>query len=203
MSHDAKPELTGVPRTRTGAVQRLQFRLLDLMLAMFVIAIGCAAIRWLGSVWLVPISLAGLSAVNLALAIRRQSNWRMLRLGHWHFASWLALAAVATGLAVRGCLDYNVVAGSDKTPAHIVQISTAVLAGPLVGPVANPGAGEYPQARTWAAILFTVLFLATSPFLFVRRIVPFAVALICWIIFLAATIVWFFGAMISLGVFLS
>lgn len=56
---------------------------------------------------------------------------------------------------------------------------------------------------TWTAILFAVLFLAVSPFLFVRRIVPLAVALICWIAFLAATILWFFGAMISLAVFLS
>jgi len=173
------------------------------MLAMLAIAICCAAIRWLGSVWLVPVTLAGLSAVSLAVAVGRGSNWRMLKLGNWHFASWLALAAAATGLAVRGCLDYNVVAGTDKTPAHIVQISVAVLAGPMVGPVANPGAGEYPQAWTLTVILFAVLFLAASPFLFVRRIVPIAVALTCWITFLAATILWFLGAMISLSVFLS
>jgi hypothetical protein len=127
----------------------------------------------------------------------------MLRLGHWHVASWSALASAATAFAVHGCLDYNVVAGTDKTPAHIVQISAAVLAGPMVGPVANPGAGEFPQARTWTAILFAVLFLATGPFVFVRKIVPIAVALICWIAFLAATVLWFVGAMISLGVFLS
>jgi len=113
------------------------------------------------------------------------------------------LAAVATGLAVFGCLDFNAIAGTNKTPRHIVQISAAVLAGPMVGPVANPGAGEYPQARTWTAILFAVVFLAASPFLFLRRIVPLAVVLICWTEFLAATILWFLGAMISLGVFLS
>lgn len=199
-------ELTAVPQPTTrrgGVAHRPQFSLSALMLAMLVIGIGCAAIRWLGSVWLVPISLAGLSAVNLALAICRGSNWRMLGLGHWHFASWLALATAATALAVHGCLDYNVVAGTDKTPAHIVQISAAVLAGPMVGPVANAGAGEYPQAWTWTVILFAVQFLAASPFLFVRRIVPFAVALICWTAFLAATTLWFFGAMISLAVFLS
>jgi hypothetical protein len=203
MTPDAKSKLSGLPQTRANATPRLQFPLSALLLAMLAVAIGCAAIRWFGSVWLVPISLAGQSAVHLALAIRRGSSWRMLRLGHWHFASWLALAAVATGLAVHGCLDYNVVAGTDKTPAHIVQISAAVLAGPMVGPVANPGAGEYPQAWTWAAILFAVLLLAASPFLLVRRIVPTAVALICWIVFLAATVLWFFGAMISLAVFLS
>jgi hypothetical protein len=202
-----KPELTAVPLSRTGtragAAHRLQFSLVALMLATLVFGITCAAIRWLGSVWFVPLSLAGISAANLVLAVRRGSNWRMLKLGHWHFAIWLALAAAASGLAVCGCLVYNLVAGTDKTPGHIVQISAAVLAGPMVGPVANPGAGEYPQARTWTATLFTALVLAASPFLFVRRIVPLAVALICWTAFLAATILWFFGAMISLGVFLS
>lgn len=173
------------------------------MLAMLVIGIGCAVIRWLGTVWFVPLGLAGLSAANLLLAVRRGQNWRMLKLGHWHFAIWLAWAAAASSLAVHGCLDYNTIAGTDKTPGHIVQISAALLAGPMVGPVANPAAGETPQAWRWTAILFTILFMATCLFLFVRRIVPLAIALLCWMTFLAATILWFFGAIISLGVFLS
>lgn len=127
----------------------------------------------------------------------------MLKLGPWHLAIWLALAAAASGLAVHACLGYNSVAGTDKTSGHMVQISAAMLAGPLVGPVANPGAGERPQARTWTAILFTIWIMAASPFLFVRRIVPAAVALICWLAFVAATLLWFFGALVSLGVFLS
>ena len=118
-------------------------------------------------------------------------------------AGRLGLAAAASGMAVRGCQDYKVVAGTDKTPGHIVRISAAVLAGPLVGPIANPGAGEAPQARRWTAILFAVLLISAGPFLFVRRAVPLAIALICWMGFVAASILWFSGAMISLGVFLS
>ena len=200
-------ELTTLPQARANAragdAPKLQFSVSALMLAMLVIGIGCASIRWFGSVWLVPFGLAGLSAANLFLAVRRRSNWRMLKLGHWHLAIWLALAASASGLAVRGCLDYNSVAGTDKTPGHIVQISAAVLAGPLVGPVANSAAGKLPEAWRWTAILFTILLMTAVPFVFVRQIVPRAIAVMCWMAFVAATILWFFGAMISLGFYLS
>ena len=184
-------------------MRKLQFSLSALMLVMACVGIACAMIRLLGFVWLVPLGLAGLSAVSLALAVRSRSDWRMLKLGYWPCAVWLGLGAAASGMAVSGCLDYNAVAGTDKTPGHIVPISAAVLAGPLVGPIANAAAGESPQAWTWTAILFTVLIVAAGPFLFVRRIVPVPVALICWMVFVAASILWFFGAMISLGVFLS
>jgi hypothetical protein len=203
MSRADESQLTGIPPSEMRAEQRAQFSLSTLLLVTLVIATGCGAVRWLGSVWMMSVILAGSSAASLALAIRQRSNWRKLKLGYWHLATWLALAAVATGLAVRGCLDYNVVAGTDKTPAHIVQISAAVLAGPMVGPVANPGAGEYRQAWTWTAILLTVQLVAVSPFLIVRRFAPWPIALICWAAFLAATLLWFFGAMVSLGVFLS
>lgn len=207
MSRATKSELTTVIETqagsRAGNVQRMQFSLLALTLAVAFIGMGCAAIRLLGLVWLVPFCLAGISAASIVLAVRRGSDWRMLKLGCWHLAIWSGLAAAATGMAVRGCQDYNAIAGTDKTPEHIVQISAAVLGGPLVGPIANPGAGEAPQAWRWMAILFTILLLSAGPFLFVRRAVPLAVASICWLAFVAASVLWFFGAMISLGVFLS
>ncbi|MHB8969946.1 MAG: hypothetical protein ACYC3X_05035 [Pirellulaceae bacterium] len=44
---------------------------------------------------------------------------------------------------------------------------------------------------------------AVAPALFVRRLVTWPVALICWLAFVAATLLWFYGAMISLMVFLS
>jgi hypothetical protein len=84
-----------------------------------------------------------------------------------------------------------------------VRISLAVLAGPMVGPVANSAAGEASQARRWTAILFAVLCLANAPFVFVRRPVPISIALVCWTGFVGASILWFAGSMISLGVFLS
>ena len=173
------------------------------MLAVLATAVACAALRWLGSVWLIPLVLAGLSAASLAIAVRRRSNWKLLKLGYWHLVIWTALGSAASGLTVRGCLDYNTVAGTDKTHEHIARISAAALAGPLVGPVANPAAGETPMARKWTAILFSVMLVTAGPFLLVRRMVHWAVALFCWLAFIAATILWFFGAMISLGFFLS
>jgi hypothetical protein len=59
------------------------------------------------------------------------------------------------------------------------------------------------MARRWAAILFGVVLVAAGPFLLVRRMVHWAVALPCWLAVVAAMILWFFGAMISLGFFLS
>lgn len=147
--------------------------------------------------------LAGLSVGNLLMALRWDSNWRMLKPGYWHLVIWLGLGATSSGMAVNGCLTYNEIAGTDKTPEHISRISAAVLAGPMVGPVANPAAGETPMARTWTAILFAVLLVAAGPFLFVRRLVHWSIALISWTAFVAATILWYFGAMISLGMFLS
>lgn len=199
---DMRPEdgrMSSPPKDK----QKIQFSLSTLLWAMFLVATFLAALRWLGTVWVIPISLASISCANLALAIQRRSHWRRLTLGHWPVCIWSALAALATTGAVHGCLEYNKIAGTDKSPAHIVQISAVTLAGPLVGPVANPGAGEAPQARLWTAMLFAVLFLATTPFLFVRRAVSIPLALMCWFAFVGATVLWFFGAMISLGVFLS
>lgn len=207
MSPDAQSKLASVPPgsavAQAANASRLQFSLSDLLLTTLIIAVVCAVLPWLGSIWIVPFGLAVLSVANFILAVRRRSNWRMLRLGHWHFAIWLALAAASAGCTVYGCLEYNEIAGTDKTPRHIVQISAASLAGPMVGPVANPGAGETAGALTCTAILFTIQLIAASPFLQVRRIVPFTAALFCWTAFLGATILWFFGAMISLGFFLS
>jgi hypothetical protein len=173
------------------------------MLAMLVLGLSFATICWRGSVWLVPCGFALLCIGSLIVAVRRRSDWQMLKFGFCQTGIWLGLASLASALTVLGCLDYNKVAGTDKTQRHIIQISAAALAGPMVGPVANPAAGEMPQARRWAAILASVLFVVTSPFLFVRRRVSVAVACLCWAAFILGTILWFFGAMISLGVFLS
>jgi hypothetical protein len=126
-----------------------------------------------------------------------------LRPSGWHLSIVLILGALASWLAVRGCLDYNEVAGTDLTPRHIARIGLATLAGPAVGPVANPAAGEAPQARQWTAILLGTWFVSACPFLFVRRVVPWWVALSSWALFVTATLLWYFGAMISFGVFLS
>lgn len=203
MTDFANAELNTTLHGNTAPRRLPQFSLAALLLGMLLIAMFLGAIRWLGSIWIIPTCLATLCGANVMLAVYRKSNCRALNLEHWPIAAWLALATIATGFTVHGCLEYNKIAGTDKTAGHIIQISAATLAGPMVGPVANPGAGEYPQARKWTGILFVVLLLATSPFLLVRRVVSIPIAVICWLAFLGATILWFFGAMISLGVCLS
>jgi hypothetical protein len=211
MTAPSQPEMTtsrrpsGAGRLPTKDARRIQFSLFTLLLAMVAIGIGCWAVRVLGAVWLAPVVLVVVSVAHLALAVRSGLDLRMLKLGHGHCAIWLALAAAASGLAVRGCLEYNEIAGTDKTPLHIVQISAATLAGPMVGPVANSAAGQAAINAAWSytAVLFSALFLSLLPFLVVRRIASAWIALICWTLFIAATVLWFFGAMISLGVFLS
>lgn len=179
MSCDSRVEVSVPPPTDAGGLSKQQFLLSNLFLAMLLIAIFCAAIRWLGTVWIIPISLASVSGFNLVLAV--YPRIKLADADIWQLAAWLGMASIATGFAVNDCLDYNTVAGTDKTPTHIIQISATVLAGPMVGPVANPAAGEYPQARTWTGILFALLFVATTPFLLERRVVRIPVALICWI----------------------
>lgn len=203
MTDDVYVERRNVLTGKVGPRQLPQFSLSALLLVMLLVAMFFGAIRWLGTVWIIPASLATLCGANVVLAVYRKSNWRALNLGHLPIAAWSALATIATGFAVHGCLEYNKVAGTDKTSAHVIQISAATLAGPVVGPVANPGAGEYPQAWKWTGILFVGLLLATSPFLLARRVVSIPIAVTCWLIFLAASILWFFGALVSLGVFLS
>jgi hypothetical protein len=180
-----------------------QFSLIGLLRATMAMAIVLGILRWAGSIWFVPILLAAASSACLAMALRTRRPWRTLKVGYWHLTIWLGLATAATGLSVKGCQDYNKVAGTDKTPGHITWISAATLAGPLVGPVANPGAGEARMARTWTLILAAVLLLSLSPFLLVRRVAHAAIAVASWTGFVAASVLWFFGAMISLGVFLS
>ena len=108
-------------------------------------------------------------------------------------------------LTAQRCHNYNEVAGTDKTDGHIARIGAMTLAGPFVGPVANPGAGEAAarQARFWAVILSGVQLVVIAPGFLVRRLVAWPVALIAWLAFVAATLLWFFSAMISLMVFLS
>ena len=175
------------------------------LFAVLLVALACAAVRWLGTVWMVPAAVLAASTACLVFAARRRLSWRMLRLGLWHAAIWLLLGAVASAFAVQGCRRYNEVAGTDKTDGHIARIGAMTLAGPLVGPVANPGEGEVAasEARRWAAILCGVQLVAVTPAMFVRRLVAWPVALICWLAFVAATLLWFYGAMISLMVFLS
>lgn len=150
---------------------------------------------------LLVLSASGLAA--LAVTVCAARAWTTLKLSLWHLFIWLTIGLAAASLAVWICWDYNQIAGTDKTPAHVAQISAAVFAGPLVGPVANPGAGEIDFARQKTAILLVIMLLGTSPFMVVRQIVPTWVAVIAWLTFTFVSVVWFLGAILSLILFLS
>ena len=135
------------------------------------------------------------------------SPTKFLRLTWWHLGLWLGLAVVAGGISLRACLRYNEVAGTDKSPAHIAAITVGVLAGPLVGPVANPHSGSFfkapPTVIAATLGLLGVQLLALAPFLFVKRAVSTAVFAAAWTGFIAAAGLWFGAALVSLGVHLS
>lgn len=134
-------------------------------------------------------------------------NGKTLRLTWWHLGLWLGLAVVAGGLSLQACLRYNEVAGTDKTPAHIATITVAVLAGPLVGPVANPHPSNPFQIPLKLIVATLVLAgaqgLALLPFLVVKRPVPTALFGAAWVGFLAAAGLWFSAALVSLGIYLN
>lgn len=132
---------------------------------------------------------------------------KTLRLTWWHLGLWLALAVVAGGISLRACLRYNEVAGTDKSPAHIGAITVAVLAGPLVGPVANPHhSAPFKVSPTVLVATLGLLAgqgLALVPFLVVKRAVSTALFAAAWTAFIAAAGLWFGAALVSLGVHLS
>lgn len=129
--------------------------------------------------------------------------WTTLKLGALHVAIWLILGLTTSIMAIHTCLEYNKIAGTDLTKAQMSSIGVAVFLGPLVGPIANPGAtGEFAQARQLTFFLFIVVLAGTSPFLIIRRQVSKVVALGAWLGFVSASVVWFFGALLSLGLFL-
>ncbi len=131
----------------------------------------------------------------------------ILRLTWWHLGLWLGLAVVAGGISLWACLRYNEVAGTDKSPAHIAAITVGVVAGPLVGPVANPHPSnpfKIPPTVIAAALgLLAIQFLALAPFLLVKRAVSTTVLAVTWLGFIAAAGAWFGAALVSLGFYLS
>jgi len=128
---------------------------------------------------------------------------KTLRLTWWHLGLWLSLALVAGGIAVRACLRYNEVAGTDKSPVHIAVIAAAVLAGPLVGSVANPDGGGHGGTILITALLAAGVFGALAPFTFVKRPVSRLAFGFARAGFVLVSVVWFLAALISLGIYLS
>lgn len=128
---------------------------------------------------------------------------RTLKLSVCHLAIWLVLALAAGAVAVQVCLRYNTAAGTDLTCSHILWIGISVLFGPMVGPMANPQAGETMRAAQWTVALVALVLGSLSPFTFLKRPVTTGVAVLCWIGFICAACLWFASALVSLGFFLS
>lgn len=128
---------------------------------------------------------------------------KTLRLTWVHLGLWLSLAAVAGVISLRTCLRYNEVAGTDKSPAHIAAITVGVLAGPLVGPVANPHPSNPlrvpPTIIAATGLLLGTQLLALAPFVLVKRAVSTAVFAAAWAGFIVVACLWFGAALVSLG----
>lgn len=127
-----------------------------------------------------------------------------LKLTTWHLLIWLCFAVMASALAVSTCLRYNKVAGTDKTPGQIAAIAAGVLAGPMVGQVANPAAtGERAATLKITLVLFGGLLASLLPFCVLKRDVPKIIGTAAWCGFVLMSGLWFFGALVSLGLHLS
>lgn len=126
----------------------------------------------------------------------------ILRLTRWHGVLWLAMGCTAAWMARDICLNYNQIAGTDLTAPHIARICFAVFFGPLTGPIANPGANEWALAWRWAIPLLVIQLASLGPFLICRKPVHPGLSVTAWLAFSGASGMWFFGALLSLGLFL-
>lgn len=162
----------------------------------------CVATWFINPILSIPLILIGSGAVGVAIAMQ-SPKWTTLKLSIYHLVIWGLVGGTAAAFALRGCLSYNEFAGTDKTPFHILQICSSVFAGPLIGPIANPGGGAVSGTVNWTLALLVLVLVGLSPFLVVRRPVSWQLAALAWIGFLAVSVVWFMGAMISLAFYLS
>lgn len=126
----------------------------------------------------------------------------ILGLTRWHGVLWLAMGCAAAWMARDICLNYNQIAGTDLTSPHIARICLAVFIGPLTGPIANPGANEWGLALRWGTPLLLIQLASLVPFLICRKPVHPALLFTAWLGFVGASGMWFFGALLSLGLFL-
>lgn len=179
---------------------------LQQLAAPFVTALIAAAIclvMWFVSpVISIPLMLIGSGSVGVSIAMQ-SPTWKTLKLNVHHLVIWMLIGITTMAFALRGLLSYNEFAGTDKTPLHILQICTSVFAGPLVGPIANPGGGGSPAAVRWTMILLGLVLVGVSPFLIVRRPVSWYFAAGAWVGFMIVCVAWFMGSMISLAFYLS
>lgn len=129
------------------------------------------------------------------------SPFVLLRPGYSHLATWLLLWLIAALMARYSCTEYNKIAGTDLTPSHMLKISASMVVGPMVGSIANPGISKAFRdvAIRLTGFLLFVQILAICPFVFFGRNMPLWATILSWIFFVACTMAWFYGGLVSLG----
>ena len=120
-----------------------------------------------------------------------------LRLGEWHVLAWGVPCLWAMAMAVRACLRYNEVAGTDLSTGSIAGHALAMIAGPFAGPLT--GGGDESFYRMLTPIPLLVLAASWLPFLLVKRPLSAPVRILAWSINVAGAWVWFASAILSLG----
>ena len=129
------------------------------------------------------------------------SSFGQFRLGYWHLGIWLILWFVTALMARYTCTEYNKIAGTDLTPEHMLRISASMVFGPMVGPIANPGAGNAfrGMAMRLTGFLLFLQIVAICPFIFFGRNMPLWATILSWIFFVVCGMAWFYGGLVSLG----
>lgn len=126
---------------------------------------------------------------------------RRLKLSWIHLAIVGVFWLIAAGLTVNSCLISNGIAGTDKSPQHIALVAFSTPVGPLTGHLINPSGGLTVGLK-WFLMLFPILILAVSPFLFLRREVGRATQIAAWAGFIVGVGFWFFTSVVSVGLYL-
>lgn len=166
------------------------------------IAAAICLLSWfVNPICFVLLLLTGSGAVGVAIAMQ-SPTWKTLTLSIYHLVIWTLIGTATAAMTFWVCLEYNKIAGTDKTPFHIAQICVSVFAGPLVGPIANPGGGRNSEVVQATAVLLGLILISLGPFLFVRRPVSWYLATAAWLVFTSVCVVWFMGSMISLAFYL-
>lgn len=127
-----------------------------------------------------------------------------MRFTRYHLLLWGVLWILSGLIAIRVCITYNEIAGTDKTPQHIAAIAIGTVFGPMVGPFANSGnIGAPISVLVWTGALIATLVASALPFVWPQRPVARWIHGVAWCGFFVASAVWFGAAIFSLGYYLS
>ena len=116
---------------------------------------------------------------------------------------WLPAGVLAMAVTLRGCWQYNSIAGTDLTRTHIAGVVASVHLGPFLGPLQSSSGFHEDFYRALVPIPVATLIAGWLPFVVVRRPVRWGWAVIAWTLCAAAAAVWYGAALLSLAFWLS